>query len=899
MNQHLMAGGFSFALLLLCGVGIASYLSSKRLLEDANWVEHTYQVMLTIEHLDDHYKDAEAWQDNYILTRQSFALEAYQKERDLASSELKLLRKLTLDNPNQQRRIAELEPLLARKFDQLTKIIAQVQKEQFPLTNKNLITELKPKDTTFQQILAALKSEETVLLRNRLSSTLKTFYNTVFTIVFGYGFSLILLSRVFFWLSNSNQKLLRAEAEKQKHLQLLDLANDTIMIRTLDDEIIYWNQGAVHLYGWTQAEVLGKTVHCLLQTVFPQPLEEIQKEFLRRGYWQGELTHTKRDGTQMIVASRWTLHRNELDSLTTILEINNDITEQKQVERKLEEVNQSLEKRIDERTLELSTALAKLEREVVERQQAEYLLQRSEGRLSAIFNQAFVGIAQISPEGKILLINETFSEILGYPPEDIINQYWQIFTYPEDLEASLEFVQRVLNSGKLFGSLEKRYLHKNGSVVWADVNLSMVLNTENKCEYFIAVIQDISSRKQAEAAQRRTDELYRTLIYNFPNGVVLLFDQDLRYLVVEGGGLAHSIFTKEQIEGKTIWEILPAEFCSLLEPLYRAALAGESNSVEVPFLDRVHKLHLLPIKDESGKIFAGMIMSQDVTLQKQAEQALKQSHDALEKQVQKRTQELLQANALLQAEIAERIEAEQQLGKITLDLKRSNQELEQFAYIASHDLQEPLRAVIGYTQLLEQEYKDALEEEALEYLEFIVDGAKRMQRLIQDLLIYSRVGTRTQEFSATDCNAILQEVLKNLQVAIAEKMAKIDVDHLPIVIADATQLMQLWQNLIGNALKFCRNQAPEVHIWAELHNTEWLFSIRDNGIGIKPEYFERIFIIFKRLHTRTEFEGTGIGLALCQKIVERHGGRIWLESEMGVGTTFFFTLPVSRDKIHE
>jgi light-regulated signal transduction histidine kinase (bacteriophytochrome) len=226
------------------------------------------------------------------------------------------------------------------------------------------------------------------------------------------------------------------------------------------------------------------------------------------------------------------------------------------------------------------------------------------------------------------------------------------------------------------------------------------------------------------------------------------------------------------------------------------------------------------------------------------------------------------------------------------ELARSNRDLEQFAYVASHDLQEPLRMVAAYTQLLAERYQGKLDESADKYIHYAVDGALRMQRLVQDLLAFSRVGRSGADRRQVDCNSVLTTALQNLQAAIDESGARIEAGPLPILFADASQLLQLFQNLVANAIKFRAAEPPRICINAEKSGREWRFSLTDNGIGIASEHADLIFVIFKRLHTRSEYPGNGIGLSICKKIVEQQGGRIWVESVPGRGAAFNFTLPV-------
>lgn len=286
-----------------------------------------------------------------------------------------------------------------------------------------------------------------------------------------------------------------------------------------------------------------------------------------------------------------------------------------------------------------------------------------------------------------------------------------------------------------------------------------------------------------------------------------------------------------------------------------------------------------PLRDEKDRVLGCVIMLTNITERKKMEDDLRRSEEALQK-----------VNDELEGRVRERT---MELERANQELLRSNRDLEQFAYVSSHDLQEPLRMVASYMQLLEMEYKNKLDKNADQYIQFAVEGAKRMQNLIKGLLAYSRIHAQGQPFSPTDCEKVVMEVLQNLEFRIKETGAKITHDPLPTVMGDETQLSRVFQNLIENGLKFHKkNQPPEIHVSAKKGRGKWIFTVRDKGIGIDETYHHRIFVIFQRLHSREVYPGMGIGLAIVKRIVERHGGEIQVDSKPGKGSIFTFTLPL-------
>ncbi len=368
--------------------------------------------------------------------------------------------------------------------------------------------------------------------------------------------------------------------------------------------------------------------------------------------------------------------------------------------------------------------------------------------------------------------------------------------------------------------------------------------------------REVRERKQAEEALQRASAYNRRLI-----------EASLDPLVTIGpdGKITDVNAATEAVTDHTRTELLGTDFSSyFVEP--EKARAG----YQLAFREGLVRDYPLEIRNRDGRVVSVLYNAS----------------------VYRDEEGKVQGVFAAARDITELKQAEEKLRESLADLERSNKELEQFAYVASHDLQEPLRMVSSYTQLLERRYKGKLDNDAQEFIAYAVDGANRMQRLIQDLLSLSRISTRGNPFKPTDCNVVLGQARANLDMVMSENNALVTNDELPFVMADETQLVQVFQNLIGNAIKFRGKEPPHVRVSAEKNKNEWIFSVRDNGQGVDPQYHDLIFVIFQRLHPKEEYPGTGIGLAICKRIVERHGGRIWVESKPGKGATFYFTIPM-------
>jgi PAS domain S-box-containing protein len=467
-------------------------------------------------------------------------------------------------------------------------------------------------------------------------------------------------------------------------------------------------------------------------------------------------------------------------------------------------------------------------------------------------------ILLMNPQGQIVSWNVGAERLNGYKAEEIIGHDFSCFFAPEDVERGRPEELLRLTAARGRHEEEGIRVRKNGSRFLASVTLTALHDQAGNLQGFSKISHDVSERRDSDAK-------YRGLLEAAPDAMVVV-NQDGEIVLLNLQAQKKFGYSRDELLGQKVKNIIPEGFAEriIADGTRTAAEAlGQQIGTGIELIGRRKdgsefpiEIMLSPLDSAEGILITAAI--RDITTRQAAEAHL--------------------------------------LNKVE-ELNRSNEELGQFAYIASHDLQEPLRMVASYTQLLSRKYKGKLDSDADEFIAFAVDGATRMQRLIQDLLLYSRVGTKGQELLGTLSAEALQRALVNLRAAIEESGALVTHDPLPTVLADESQLIQLFQNLIGNAIKYQNPGVPRIHISAVKNGgKQWIFSVKDNGLGIDPQYFERIFGMFQRLHKREEFAGTGIGLAICKKIVERHGGSISVESKPGDGSTFRFVLADSGMK---
>ncbi|MBI4056393.1 MAG: PAS domain S-box protein [Elusimicrobia bacterium] len=667
------------------------------------------------------------------------------------------------------------------------------------------------------------------------------------------------------WMEGREYRKQLVQARTQRN-RFFSLSLDMMGIIGFDGFLKEINSAWEKTLGFSRQDLLGRP---FLNHIHPQDRDKTAT------YWQKLLTGTSdpisfesrclcRDGSPRWFLWSMTSSVKEQVCYTVV----HDITERKWAEEVMLKTNEKLELRVQERTAELLKTNSTLLEEILERKKAEEELKK----WAHIFQHAEWGVWVGSADGKTLeMINPTFARIHGYTVKELLGKPILDIFAPECREEAATAIRLSHQEGHYI--FESKNIRKDGSVFPVQMDVTTVKDEKGRVLYHVAHVQDITLRKQAEKIIIESEKRFVQLIESLPVAVFVV-DADGKPYYANRASLAllgKGINPKVGLEGLSqIYQSYVAGTDQLYPvdrtPIARA-LRGETCVVDDVEIHQGDKNILLevaasPILDSTGNIQYAVMAFKDITERKLAEEE----------------------RAL---RLAESARAE--------ELARSNTELEQFAYIAAHDLQEPLRMISAYTQLLAKRYTGKLDKDADEFISYASGGAKRMSLLLRGLLAYARIGTQNKKLESTDCSVVLEQTLANLKIAIEKSNVRVTHDPLPMVMADSLQLAQLFQNLISNAIKFS-GKDPRIHISAERTGTHWTFSVKDNGIGMEVQYTDRIFSIFQRLHTEDEYPGIGIGLAVCKKIVERHHGKIWVESEPGKGSTFFFTLPTLREK---
>jgi PAS domain S-box-containing protein len=542
-------------------------------------------------------------------------------------------------------------------------------------------------------------------------------------------------------------------------------------------------------------------------------------------------------------------------------------------------------------------------RDITEKKKLQQAKKQSDENFSILFHYAGHAMSLLDKEGIVLDVNEVVTEATGVSKAELCGRsVWEVFDLDETgaFRQKLKKAVRIASSGEQVRYVEELTLPRGP--VWLDISVKPILNEDAEVHRLICEGWDITDRKQMEARLIESEKMYRSIALNIPNGAVVTFDNDMRFRMAEGHEIG-KVYSETDLKGKTPSQIYSTALGLQLTTEYGKVLKGETVSFEMQgdFSRKYYSVTATPILDAKGKIDGGMAVLFDITHLKKVEQELGEKVSALEKSISRlkatetelndKLSEVSSLNEKMNQEINIRSFIETNLKQYTSELKAKNQELEQFAYVASHDLQEPLRMVASYTQLLAKKYKNQLDADANIFIEFATEGAQRMQNLINDLLAYSKVDNAPRKLSRTDMEEVVNIVRSNLSIKIEETATVMESRNMPVISGYQLQLVPLIQKLAINAIKFVdKSKTPIIRVAAEDQSDKWLFSVTDNGIGINPEHRQRIFQIFQRLHTRDKYPGTGIGLAICKKIVERHNGEIWVESVPGEGSTFFFTI---------
>ena len=652
------------------------------------------------------------------------------------------------------------------------------------------------------------------------------------------------------------EKKLAEIAVKNSEKRFRDLfysSPEGVFVEDFDGLILDLNESGAKLHGYSREEMIGKNVVEFSPADDLQNFKNRQNELTlgKVGFFEAMVKH--KDEYMVPIAVRTAVI--EYNDKPALLMHARDITDRIKYQETLKQMNVSLEEKVKQRTTELESLNTKLHKEVTFRKGAEKAIEQQKDFLRLLIDMNPNLIYVKDEQGKFVLVNEAFAKFHNSTPTEMIGKHHHDFIDPVNMPRirnMLDSDVTVLSEkkGVSFNGI-KLYNQRGNDFIYAQVIKTPITSLTDNSTNILSIMTDISEVKRTEVRLKESEQLYRQIARNVPNSAIFIYDKDLRYVLAEGDLVGIICPPKEDIEGRTVYEVTEKELLELRVIKYKAVLNGNSEVEQYEEDGRSLLTNVVPVKDDLGNIIYGMVIILEISDLKKAQNELEEKASTL---------------------------------------KRSNEELERFAYVASHDLQGPLRTITSYLQLLEQRYSSNLGQDAKDFISFSVSGAKRMQQLITDLLNYSRLNSVPRPYQNVNLNDLVFVVTKNLESTIQAKGAIIEYSNLPVIFAEQYQLTQMLQNLIDNGMKFVKDRSPHIKISCTETSDYWTISVSDNGIGIPSEFKEKIFLIFQRLHTESEYPGTGIGLAICKKVADLHDGQIWFESEPDMGTTFFVSI---------
>jgi PAS domain S-box-containing protein len=871
--------GMTFVLLLLNAA--VSYRNILQRIDNERRVSQSYQTIAALEKLLSTLKDAETGQRGYLLTGKERYLEPYNTSVAEINQQVQTLRQL--ESPLvQPQQIQSLEQAIATKLAELEQTIQLRRTQGFDAAQRVVQSDRgKQIMDQIRQRIVAIENQENQQLHQRIQESQQSLNSTLLSLILVTGASLLLLAAGAVALHQAAKQQTQAEQalrEQEERLRLFTLYAP-VSVAMFDKAMRYLalsQRWADDYHLGSIENVLGKSHY----DVFPN-IPERWRQIHQRGL-AGQSQKCEDDSDELPDGSqqylRWEVQpwfdsNNNVNGILIFVE---DVTNKKLIETALRE---------------------------------------SEQQFRATFDQAAVGIAYVAPDGSWLQVNHKLCQIVGYRQEELRQCTFQQITYPADLDKDLDYVQQMLTGQIQTYTMEKRYIHKNGSPIWINLTVALVREADGQPKYFISVVEDINERKLAqlneqfllildqqirrlpdadsmayEAVRQLGEHLDADRCFwgQVSDGDSVTVEQDWRRQNVASIVGAYALSDFIQPELITLLQKGEAVICPDLATGPPAASFAENYArlnirafVVVPCIVEGNWVALLTVQSTTPRLWQsydvtllqeGVVRLWSVIAQTKAIQNLRASEERLR-----------QLNLTLEQRVVER----------TAELEESNHELEAFSYSVSHDLRAPLRIMQGFSQALQEDYVPQLDDVARSYLASIANSAVQMDDLINGLLDYSRLSRTQIELQPTNLNHVVEVALQQLQSQIQEQQAIITVaPNLPTVLAHRLTLVQVMANLIGNAIKFVAvSVQPQVSVFAEINQSWVRLWVVDNGIGMAANHHRRIFRVFERLHGVETYPGTGIGLAIVQKGIERMGGQVGVESQLGSGSQFWIALP--------